>query len=375
MKARLLIFTIIIMLTTMSIIHSATTTGADFLKIPKSARAIGLGDSYTAIIGDSTAIEYNPAALNTVQSFAVSMMYQGWIDNTYGLYLSTAIRRYDFVFAGSLYFVNYGGLDAFDPYGALQNQYFPHDLNIKFALSFDSGLIFPKLTGLSFGASVSILERSMVDEGTVGFTFDIGVNYETSFGRLQMAKGGYFANVPIYLGFSMQNLGYAVSSITPVKTTIGLAVGLFTNFIVSLDTAVEYGRPFLYKMGFEYAIKNIIILRTGFNLGKDTGNLSFGVGLRYPRYFRDLRFDYAFSYMGVLGNNHNFSVYMDFPSLSDRVERYYRKGIYHYIRGEYELAREYWDKALVIDPENKLIKKKLDNLNKLLELNRKIEGY
>lgn len=352
---------------------SGATSGADFLKIPKSARAIGLGDSYTAVIGDATAIEYNPAAMNLIENFAVSMMYQSWIDTTYALYVSAAVKHYGFVFGGSVFFVNYNGLTSYDLFGAAMGEYHPFDLNVKAAMSLDGGMLIPALTGFSLGATVSMIERSLVEDNSVGFTFDLGANYQTSMGRLQIVQDGHFAHIPIYLGLSVQNLGYSASAITPVKVTFGIATEIVSNLLVSIDTSVEYGRPFLYKMGIEYTLWNVLTLRTGFNLGRDTGNLSFGVGLRYPKYFRDLRFDYAFSYMGVLGNNHNFSIYADFPIFKDKVESLYQRGIYHYVRGEFELARQCWEQALSLDPENKMIKKKLEELDRFEELSQMID--
>lgn len=349
------------------------TSGADFLKIPKSARAIGLGDSYTAIINDATAIEYNPAAMNLIENLAVSMMFQTWIDNTYAMYLSAAARHYGLVFGGSAYLVNYNGLTGYDLYGAAESEYHPFDLNLKAAVSLEGGTISSRLTGFSLGATVSFIERNLVEDNSAGMTFDLGANYTTSLGRLQIVRDGHFSHVPIYLGLAVQNLGFSTGSITPVKATLGVAVGIMTNLLVSMDSSVEYGRPFLYKMGAEYTVVNFLILRAGFNLGKDTGNLSFGIGLRYPKYFNNLRFDYAFSYLGVLGNNHNFSIYAEFPAFQNRVEMLYQRGIYHYIRGEYALARQCWKDALAIDPENKMVKKKLEELDQFERMSRNID--
>jgi tetratricopeptide (TPR) repeat protein len=127
-------------------------------------------------------------------------------------------------------------------------------------------------------------------------------------------------------------------------------------------------------MGLEYTILRVFIIRGGFNIGKANENLSFGFGFRYPEYFNDFRLDYAFSYMGVMGINHNFSVYIDFPINKRLVEIHYQKGIYHYIRGEYDLALENWKKALALDPENRLVIRKINELERLFELQRRAEG-
>ncbi|OHD57380.1 MAG: hypothetical protein A2Y33_07810 [Spirochaetes bacterium GWF1_51_8] len=353
---------------------SALTSESDFMKIPRSARAIGLGDSYTSIIGDSTAIEYNPAAMNTIDNLALSFMFQNWIDNTFSCYLSGAMKFYDVVIGTSIYYIDYGGFTQYDLYGAPVNTYHPFDLNWKAAVSVDGGLLFDFLTGFSVGGCVSVIGRSMTETGTWGLSFDAGINYTATLDKLGLHYDHAFFKMPFNIGFAMQNIGFTGDSVTPLKATLGLSMAIVKELMLSMDVAIEYGRPFLYKMGIEYTLFNILILRTGFNLGKETGNLAFGLGLRYPEYFNDLRVDYAFSYLGALGNNHNVSVYADFPVFVDQVAHLYQEGIYHYIHGQYELAKEKWLKALELDPENKLVKKKLTDLEELLKLNLIIES-
>lgn len=349
------------------------TSGADFLKIPRSARAIGLGDSYTAVIGDVTAIEYNPAAMNTIENFAVSMMYQKWVDTSYAMYASGAFKYYGFTFGASLFVLDYGGFSQYDDFGNLVEEFHPFDLNLKLGLAVDGGMLFNFLTGFSVGGTISIIERKLVADNSLGFTFDVGINYETSFAKLQMINDGHFAHIPLYFGFSLQNLGTAARAITPVKATLGIASEVISNFLISIDASLEYGRPVLYKMGFEYTLLDMFIFRLGFNLGKDTGNLNFGLGFRYPNYFNDFRVDYSFSYMGVIGNNHNVSVYIDFPVFVNEVEVFYQKGIYHYVRGEFEKAKAQWESALELDPENKVISKKLEEVERMIKLSEMID--
>lgn len=352
---------------------NALTSGADFLKIPRSARAIGLGDSYTAIIGDVTAIEYNPAAMNTIENFGVSMMYQKWLDTSYAMYLSGAFKYYGLTFGSSLFVLDYGGFTQYDDLGNAIGEYNPFDMNIKFGVALDGGMLFNFLTGFSVGGCISIIERKLVADNSLGFTFDLGINYETSLAQLQMVQDGHLAHIPLYFGFSIQNLGTAARAITPVKTTLGIATEVVSNFLISMDASLEYGRPLLYKMGFEYTLLDMFIFRLGFNLGKDTGNLNFGLGFQYPNYFNDFRVDYAFSYMGAVGNNHNVSIYIDFPIFVNEVEVLYQEGIYHYVRGEYEKAKVKWEQALKLEPENKVIQKKLEDIDKMIQLSEMID--
>lgn len=348
----------------------AVTSGADFLKIPRSARAIALGESYTAVIDDPTAIDYNPAALNTMRNLAVSLMYQSWIDNTYGAYAALGYRFRDLVIGGSFYFFNYGGITEYDYFGNEAGSYFPYDMNIKVAASLDGGFLWNALKGFSVGATFSAISRSMISESQWGLAVDAGINYKTVLGNFikveDEALKSYFNRLPIDIGFVIQNLGYASETVTPVRFSAGLAVTAIPDLIVSMDLTKDvYNTPWMFKMGFEYTLFEILSLRTGFNLGRDTGNVAMGLGLRYPMLFNNLRFDYAFTPLGVLGNNHNFSFYGEFffdVSASDFLE----KGKIYMYKGEYLKARDMWEKAYHLDPENNEIKENLLTINRII---------
>ena len=51
------------------------TTTAQFLKLGVGARAIGMGEAYSAIADDPTAIYWNPAGLAAVSEHSVSLMH------------------------------------------------------------------------------------------------------------------------------------------------------------------------------------------------------------------------------------------------------------------------------------------------------------
>lgn len=364
----------------LSIGYSGITSGADFLKIPRSARAIALGDSYTAVIDDATAIDYNPAAMNTIKNLALSAMYQTWFANSYTAYASGAYRFHDLVIGASAYYLNYGGLDSFDNYGNLLAQYDPYDLNIKAGFSMDGGFLFSALRGFSFGAALSGVQRKLLEQTVYGLSVNGGLNYKTTLGRFINLQDEYLkaliGNIPIYAGLSLQNIGYSPDTLAPLKISLGMAVGLLPDFYVSMDFSKEYyDTLFMWKCGVEYTIAEILTLRSGFIMGKDTGNVSFGLGVKYPFLFNTIRFDYAFTPLGTLGNNHNLSVYSEFL-FNATTENYYQKGMYYYAKKDYLKCKEMWNHALELEPNNKIIKDKLNKLEvliKILELETDLE--
>ena len=54
-------------------------SGFSFLKISPSARAAGMGDAFTAIANDVTAIFYNPAGLTQLTGTDFSFGYTNWL--------------------------------------------------------------------------------------------------------------------------------------------------------------------------------------------------------------------------------------------------------------------------------------------------------
>jgi len=348
----------------------AITTGSDFQKIPKSARATALGESYSAAIDDIAAIDYNPAALNTMKSFGFSAMYHTWIDNSYGIYGAAGYRIGYFVIGGSFYYFNYGGIKEYDYFGNYVASYNPYDMNAKLAISADGGFLFDFLKGFSIGVCSSGIYRTLIDETIWGMTFDLGLHYKTTLAQLLQTKDDYFNEtaglMPVNFGFSIQNMGFAGEFSAPLRANIGISFGLFPDFYLSFDVTKDYvDTPVFYKIGAEYTILEILTLRVGVNIGKEAGTFACGAGIKYPFLFDNLRFDYAFAPLGVMGNNHSFSLYGEFL-FGATFDDYYNKGIHYYYKQDYLKARELWRKALKINPKSIMIIRKLKALQETI---------
>ncbi len=346
------------------------TSGSDFQKIPKSARAIALGESYTAAMDDMAAMDYNPAALNTMKKIGFSAMYQSWIDNSYSVYGAAGYRLGYLVLGGSFFYLNYGGIKEYDYFGNFVDSYDPYDMNVKAALSMDGGIITPFLKGFSVGACFSGIYRKLITETLWGFSMDTGLHYKSTLSQLfQIQNENFnetFGVMPINAGFSIQNIGFLGEFLAPLKFNLGICLGLFPDFYFSFDLSKDYNAtPLLYKLGLEYIIAEILALRCGFAIGKDNGNFSFGIGLKYPFLLNNLRFDYAYSPLGVMGNNHSFSLYGEFL-FEESSDDYYQKGLYYYNKKDYLKAREFWQKALELNPNEEPLIKKLQRVNEVI---------
>jgi hypothetical protein len=54
------------------------SAGLAFLKLGVGARAIGMGDAYTAVDGDASSIYWNPAGIIDVENVDVTLMHTEW---------------------------------------------------------------------------------------------------------------------------------------------------------------------------------------------------------------------------------------------------------------------------------------------------------
>lgn len=359
-------------------IFPLVTSGADFMKIPRSARAIALGESYTAVIDDPTAIDYNPAALNTIKNIAFSVMYQSWIANGYGIYGAGALRLSDFVIGANYFYFNYGGLKEYDYYGYKTAEYNPADMSFKVAASMDAAFFTDVLRGLSLGASLCYINRTLLDETLMGFSLDTGLNYKTTLGKILPITDDYqralYSQLPINFGFVIQNIGFSAGAMTPMRFAGGMSVMVFPDFIISMDVSKDiFETPWMFKMGAEYTIFEILSLRMGFNLGRESGNFSMGLGLRYPLLFDNLRFDYAFTPLGVLGTSHNFSLYGEFK-FNVRAEDYYMKGVYYFSKRDFLNTRKMWTIAVDMEKRNGLYRERLERIEEIITI-QELETY
>src|SRR5438477_13079260 len=83
-------FMVILVIGTLFTVHGArafasspgTTTG-ELLKIPLGTRAVGMGEAFTALADDSSALYWNPAGMSFVSQKEVSFMHSSLIESVH----------------------------------------------------------------------------------------------------------------------------------------------------------------------------------------------------------------------------------------------------------------------------------------------------
>jgi tetratricopeptide (TPR) repeat protein len=121
-------------------------------------------------------------------------------------------------------------------------------------------------------------------------------------------------------------------------------------------------------VGGEYVFRNVLFLRAGFRLGYDLNFATVGAGIRYRFGLVDAAVDYVHLPYRYFGPINNFSVDTKFESLKDSspalsdnkqklLELYYFRGLTYFGQNDFDQALAEWQKALDLDPGNKVIEK------------------
>ena len=167
-------------------VKKVNIAGMQFLKIGQGARAVGMGDSYTAIADDINAIFWNGAGLTHVEKFAYQANYTKWLAGT-ELYSAAAVFNTHSsrgeVLGISLITQQVEPIEEttiFQPSGTGQFV----DVNYMAV-----GLLYAiKFTDkFSFSAKANYVQEKLYTQKTSTFTIDLGSHFYTGFRSLRVA--------------------------------------------------------------------------------------------------------------------------------------------------------------------------------------------
>jgi hypothetical protein len=312
------------------------------LNIPLGARAIGMGEAYTALADDAASMYWNPAGVSLLRQSEASFLYnQVYQDQTYNN-VSVAVPVEYGGFGASVSHLSYGDIEAFDAMGSPAG-----DVNANTSVGTLSGAFY----GNTWGAGINIkgIQQRLADESANAFAADFGA-------ALIIPKS--FRGETLRAAFSIRNLGSSMKFIEqedplPRQWRIGVAALQMLNkkFSLSMDYGQERNSDGALYFGGEYWVLPYIALRTGYaEAGTEGNGLRAGIGLK----FRNLGFDYAFSQYGDLGLSHLYELSMRFGPVQSRLtpeERaLFRRAKLALSRGRYDEATQLFDALLELVP-------------------------
>jgi hypothetical protein len=312
-----------------SIFPKTGTAGLQFLKLGVDARAVGMGEAYTAVSNDISSTYWNPAGL----ALQTDMHKQFFFNHTSmpadisHEFVAGSYKTDWGVFALSASILHMNDMDITDEehFGPTGETFTCSDMAI--------GATYAKrLTDkFAFGATAKYLREDLYKYNVEGFSVDLGSSFNTGWRNL-------------IIGMSMRNFGpdlqYKIDDDgdgkygedpydqldndgdglvdedseemafkLPLDFSLGLCADLYRNdainsYLISsvqVDNCVD--REETFNLGFEYK-RSLFLARCGAQFNTETGNSAVrgtcGFGFIVPVSFAVMEVDWAYTQMGYL---------------------------------------------------------------------------
>jgi hypothetical protein len=279
------------------------TYALQFLKIPPSARATGMGSAFVALANDASATYWNPAGMVEVTRTAISLEHTFWPADI-SLDYATAVFTLPFV-PGAW------GLTAralsMDPQKE-RTIFLPEGTGQEFDagdMSFGVSYAQYFTDKFSAGGTVHFVHSGLAEKSVNTYAFDFGLIYRIGISGMRV-------------GMMIQSLGGKVNyddrdSKMPTVFRVGLSVSAYKRGANSLDLLGEFAHPSdnteNINVGAEYAYNQFFYLRGGYNVDYDELGPSAGFGLKIDTtQTSDLTFDYSWTDFGYLSSVHRISL-------------------------------------------------------------------
>jgi len=268
----------------------AFTRGA-FLARSMAARPVGMGEAFTAVADDASAISWNPGGLGQLSRLSAVAMYDAAGNDVNVTYAAAALPIGEAVAGLSLTAISYGTYDLRDLNGIRTGAESAQDL------AFSAGVAFPNPPGIG-GWTGFVVER--VGEAVGG-------------GLFGGSAGGIIPITGVArFGWAVRHLGPAVDGYSLPAIAQG---GVSWQAQPSLNVAVDGGYALTAKQpivaaGAEFIPWPVLALRAGYKFAGGAQGLTgitgvtAGGGFRFGR----LGLDYAYQPFGDLALSHRVAL-------------------------------------------------------------------
>jgi hypothetical protein len=290
------------------------TTGASILSWGVGARAIGMGEAYTAMADDISSLYWNPAGIALLNQSQASFMYNQALKDLTFNNAAVAFSLENGGIGANISYLSYGKIEGFDNNGDPTG-----NINAYSGVATVGGGWL--LGDFSLGANVKGIQGELADVKANGFAFDLGSSY--------VFPQPVFGESTLRFAATVRNLGPGMKYLTqtdPYPTEWRVGTSLLQLLDQKLNVAMDYGKVrseegSIYA-GLEYCPSPYIALRTGY-----AGNHTEGMGLRagIGLKIKDISFDYAYASFGDLGLTHRYELTYRFGEIRPRLTPEERK--------------------------------------------------
>ena len=281
---------------------SDAQTGFRFLELGVGSRPSAMGDAYTSLAEDATAVYWNPAGLARMEGTKLHLTHAEWFVGVRHEYVGAAMGLGRHAIGGSVSGIFTGSIERRDDRGRQTGTYGYYDLAAAFSYAYGAR------EDLWVGGTFKYLREGIDHHSGSGFAADLGVQWALPW---QGVTGGAV----------LRHLGPGItlnSEETKLPTTFqgGLSFrrqlsGSGRTIVVSVEGRRSRDDEAHILYGLDYIFPYGASVQAGYQSGMDSADFSFGARVSRGMY----TFSYAFvpySDLADLGDTHRLSVDIDF---------------------------------------------------------------
>ena len=274
-----------------------TTTSYNFLKLATNARSAGMGDAYTAVGNDLSAVFYNPAGITQIEKWELVGGYTKWLVGsqigTFALGVKTNVATL------ALSFVNFM-TEEFEETtsgnpGGTGRMVRGSDMALGLTIA-------KQVTDkLSVGGNIRWVQEDLDLVKYANVDIDFGTLFYTGFKSTR-------------IGMTLKNLGGDKDVVVqkarfPMTFNLSGAMEVYGNLGDPVSVTVAAEQVFYtdyanrYHIGMEAWVNNRLALRAGYKTGYDSESWSVGGGLKQKLGGQTVKIDFSYHRAEALNEN------------------------------------------------------------------------
>jgi hypothetical protein len=278
-----------------------------FLKIPTSSRAIGMGGSSVALAEGVNSLAFNPAGILNIDNIGVGVTHTAWLADIQHSFAGVVrkIPGFGSVGIGIVVLTTDEMKETTPQFPDGTGRYFrssEYSMSLSYARQVTDQF--------RFGLSGKIIKSYLfnTEYGASTFAFDIGTLYD-------------IPALHSRLGVSVTNIGKDVEYIEeiyslPTSLKFGVAVDVMKDEQNSLITTMMITRyndaDEQYNVGAEYEFNHTFALRGGYKFFYDQEDVTAGFGLKTTVLGLNGSLDYGYNNFKYLPGTHSFTLEVQF---------------------------------------------------------------
>jgi hypothetical protein len=278
------------------------SSGALFLRVGVGARASAMGEAYTAVAEDASAVFWNPGAMAPVLGTKVTLVHVEYFQT---IRLEQAAVTHETGF-GTLGFLFTGMfMDDMDRYEDVPSAV-PLGTFGAYDMSFAVAYARHIVPNTAIGVSLKSIYQRIDELSATGFAVDAGIFHTSKIRGVKLAAVA--GNLGTPMTFDTEE--YALPRYLKIGASYEREVAAIEGrLLFTFDAMFPSDDDARQHIGAEYSYRRLLALRAGYKAGYDSMGATFGFGVNY----REISLDYAFLPAGNdLGDNHRFGLGFSF---------------------------------------------------------------